>query len=357
MKSYNTIQDAENELQRIVTCVRPFIPVEASIVSTRGRKPATVSRKVGTSNKSKLHQSVTTLEKLREQTKVLDNLIANINAQFRSDDDPNVQKILNNAAKLKAVIEKQLKAESNSSHERTEQHISPEVKQLAKQIKAHYHKVLNVDSDITYQDGLKDGKHIMCAYITLKNVKNFSNEVTPENIIALTEIDHTFFIHPGLTKIVAPGQFNKGFEITTRNEAINYINAQLEADSNISAIAGKPVPIKPEHFSSTKAKNIQFKDNYISVSLPDKIKTPEMATEAANDLYRDLQHTVLSIDPKNRDKIKWMMKKGSKNYIIQFKFASGSSAHGRTLSREEHKTLLEVFTPDEIKKIRRSLAE
>lgn len=353
MKSFIDLSDAEVELRQITTSVRPLLPVTASIVSMRGRKPSV--KKVGTSRKSKLFQNISSLEKLREQEKVLDNLIANVKSQFVAD-DPNVKRILTSAEKLKKTISQHLEEEQDNSNERTQDHISPEATQLAKQIKSYYTRKLGIEADISYADGLKDGQHIMTVYVTFHNLKNFAGEISPQHVIAITQIGDEFYINPGLTKQVAPGKFNKGFEVESRNSAIRYIDAQLEADSNLSTISPKPLPVGSEHFKTTKAKKLVFKDNTISATLPATIKTPQKAQEVANALYVELKHTVASIDPRNKDRIVYALKKSKLGYVVQFKFTSGSASHSKTLKREQLKALQQMFTSDEINIIRRALS-
>jgi hypothetical protein len=339
------------------------------------------------------------LLKLHEQSAALSNMILALNTTFSTQnvDDTLISALRKNISSLQAKIKLSLQKAEVEAEEHGTRLAQQKTVNVIKKIKLYLDKRFSSKGDISYTSGVakatvgmkgkqlpEDQKNlpkeeqkkvdvirpsstslpVITCFLQYTNIKNTRGEIEPSIVIAVTEKNGIWYVNPGLIRILPLGQFNLGFVLPEDEKqacdfAIKKVQAQMEADSQLSAINQKAVPFEETHVNLRVegVGKVEFTSNTIEITLRPSIKS---AAEAEAFVQKNLLPAVYRAfranHPRSRDRVVYVPHKVSTNvWGITFKFTTGDKYTGRTLTHEENEKLSEVFDERELKAIRQKL--
>lgn len=333
---------------------------EAGKTSSVAKKPSSISKKLS----DKTLSGITSLE---QQLIHIKNIGNTLNTELKNEiDDVQLAKLNSSIKKIRNSIESKLELAISKNREITDSNINEDFSKMVSRVRKYLIKTL--DGKIDKEVGLdflsganSEGQINVVGYITLHNLKNARNQIDPQVIIAITDRGNgNMLINPSLHKIEYPGKFNPGIVIKNEKDAIRVIENQLLVDSSLNIISPKPVPFTKAQLNLTHSKiaKATVGTNSVIVDLKDIADKAE-AIEVTNDLYKEIYSIVLRLDPKSTSKIVYTTGKKGRGWRSVFSFISANRGKqiSRNLKSQEISKLREIFSEEDISKIRRALNE
>lgn len=391
IRKYTSLQDIADDVHRVrrafaSTVMSYNIPLAqrlqeafaVTLLRTRGAKPGMVkppTSKPDVNEKAlqKIGRAAAALNELRRQDNMLTNILTNLNAGKFITDVPAVARLKAAATDLQTKVREQIESLMMESSKRGETRASSVLSKLADKVLEFLAGSFKKKGSVKYLDGLIDGEHAIVAYIIFEHVKNDRDEIDPLTGTAITEKDDTFYLNPGVIRVLPPGSYRLEHELaseagasTTKQVAalfkqcVPIIRNQLIFDKHATRIQPKAVPITHQHVSFDKiatVTNTVFKDDRIEVTFAPKIATRDAAEEEAQEVYKRINNAVLHADMKSRDRIIYVLKKLAKGWTMYVMFTPNDKHKGKTLSQQEEEFLRLKFNDAQISAVKRALGD
>jgi hypothetical protein len=376
-----------------------YRPVQAAgviNVSPSERLPTTVAPLSGRAIEA-LSKNSKALKQLTDQYTALSNMVLNLNTNFNTKDiDPKLVSALRIAIKnLQDKIRVSIDSANEQSFQSADKYMAKTTRVYSEKVRRFLDKKFKADGIIFYSSGMYEGQPAITAFITYENIKNAAGEIDPHIVIAITQInapltvkeaqtitdesgkqseqqiektvamktDH--YVNANLISIRPIGQFKLGMKLDSNptkalNEIVKLVQNQMVADSHLSALNPKMVPVTPDQVKINKnvsVSSVKFDETSITVGLQPNIKTQQTAEQVAQDIFKKINSAMKAGRPNTRDRIVYKLAKKTKGWSIVYRFTTGDKYSGRTMTQEENEKLSQVFKGRELDAMKRTLNE
>jgi hypothetical protein len=373
LKNYLSLPELMRDLRKIRRSVQSTIasddvdgdeePAFKTVkIRDADKKPSITERFQKTDKASREHgrevaRNSKRLRSLLDQQRAINNITHSLNTEFANSDYTNLTRMKQIAERIKQDVDTSVKTTTKSLGELAKKtapailfslanRVDQKLQQkIGKHAKSHETVTLTATVNDTPQYTI---------YLIYHNLKNDSGYTFPNKIFAISLYNDKLYVNFQEPTLKPPGHFPIGLEVPihakelsqTTDIIMKRVDAQLEADDNISGMKPMPLPMETNSINLKNIRNVakfSIHNNEIVVLIDKSVGNEARAVDVVNSIQLYLFAGALQANQRTKLRIVHSdPKKVPGGYSATFKFIPGGKYSGITLKHETTKQLREL---------------